>query len=48
MFSIIWEEVGRPLELKGRKKTAEGVKTFDFMEEVLEPRRIVRTLLAPL
>ena len=36
MFSIIWEEVGRPLELKVRKKTAKGDKNFDFMEEVLE------------
>ncbi len=48
MFLIIWEEVGRPLELEGRKKTAEGDKNLDFTEEVLELRQIVRTLLAPL
>ena len=47
MFSILWKEVGRPFELEERKKTAEGEKN-DFTEEVLEPRRIVRALLAPL
>ena len=48
MFSIIWEEVGRPLELEGREKNCRSDKNFDFTEEVLEPRRIVRALLAPL
>ena len=39
---------GKTIRAERKEKTAEGDKYFDFTEEVLEPRQIVRALLAPL